>query len=309
MPATPPSSATKPLATPRTQPDPAGDGILHLALPKGRMHDGIMKLFTEAGIRLGVASRGYRPTISLPRVETKILKPQNIIEMLDSGTRDVGFAGADWASELDANLVEVLDTGLDSVRLVAAAPSTIAINGTLPNRPLTIASEYTRLSAQFIAQRGCGDRFVRSYGATEVFPPEDADCIIDVAASGATLEANNLIICGTVMTSSTRMYASTKAMEDPAKRTRIEDLAMLLQSVLEARKRVMLELNAPTEFLEAIVAVLPCMRQPTLSKLAGDAGYAVKSAVPRDSLPTLIPLLKAKGGSDIVISPISQVVA
>ena len=292
-----------------TSDSPRAAGAIRIALPKGRMQEGVFKLLADAGIRITTSSRGYRPSISLPGVETKILKPQNIIEMLESGTRDLGLAGADWASELEANLVEVLDTGLDKVRVVAAAPPRILVNGQLPLRPLVIASEYTRLTRNFIEARGMGDRFVHSYGATEVFPPEDADCVIDVTSSGATLEANNLEICGELMTSSTRLYASRAAMEDPARRREIEDVAMLLGSVLEARKRVMLELNAPAECLDAIIAVLPCMRQPTLSQLAGNGGFAVKSAVPRDALPRLIPLLKARGGTDLVISHLSQVVA
>ncbi len=272
------------------------------------MHDGVARLLAEAGIRIGASARGYRPSVSLPDVETKILKPQNIIEMLDSGTRDVGFAGADWAAELDASIVEVLDTGLDAVRLVAAAPPEILVNGRLPERSLVVAGEYERLGRRWIAARGRGDRFVRSYGATEVFPPEDADCILDITASGATLEANRLIICDELLTSSTRLYASRAAMDLPAKRARIADLAMLLRGVLEARARVMLELNAPKDRLDAIIEILPCMRQPTLSQLAGDAGFAVKAAVPRDKLHRLIPLLKARGGADIVISPIAQVI-
>jgi ATP phosphoribosyltransferase len=283
---------------------------LRLALPKGRMHQSLVQLLADAGITLSTSSRGYRPRVSLAGVEAKILKPQNIIEMLHAGTRDVGFAGADWAAELRADLVEVLDTGLDAVRLVVAAPSAVLdSSGWLPARALVVASEYQNIAAEWIERRGRKDKFIRSYGATEVFPPEDADCILDVAASGATLEANGLIICDEVMRSSTRLYASRAAFEDPGRRQRIEELALLLRSVMEARLRVMLELNAPESRLAAIIEVLPCMRQPTLSRLAGDAGYAVKSAVPRDSLPTLIPLLKGRGGTDIVISPIAQVVA
>ncbi|MBX3408845.1 MAG: ATP phosphoribosyltransferase [Phycisphaeraceae bacterium] len=284
--------------------------LLRIALPKGRMNAEIVRLLAEAGVSLSTSSRGYRPRVSLRAVEAKILKPQNIIEMLHAGTRDVGFAGADWAAELRADLVEVMDTGLDAVRLVVAAPGELlSREGRLPDRSLVVASEYQTLSAQWIARRGKGDRFIRSYGATEVFPPEDADCIIDVAASGATLEANGLVICDEVMRSSTRLYASRAAWDDPARRRRIEEVSLLLRSVLEARRRVMLELNAPEARLAAIVEVLPCMRQPTLSRLAGDAGFAVKSAVPREALPTLIPLLKERGGTDIVISPIAQVVA
>ncbi|MFN0011183.1 MAG: ATP phosphoribosyltransferase [Phycisphaerales bacterium] len=287
---------------------PRTDSDLRLALPKGRMHDGILALLSEAGIRMGTSARGYRPSVSLADVETKILKPQNILEMLDAGTRDVGFAGADWAAELKADVVEVLDTGLDRVRIVAAAPRAMLEGGTLPRRPLVVVSEMERLARAWAVARGCDDRFIRSYGATEVFPPEDADVIVDVAASGATLEANGLAIVETLLHSSTRLYASRAAMVDRAKRERVEALAMLLGSVLEARKRVMLELNVPAARLEAIVAVLPCMREPTVSRLHADAGYAVKSAVPKDAIAALIPRLKAAGGSDIVISPISQVV-
>lgn len=283
--------------------------MLRLALPKGRMHEGVLRLLADAGISLGLSARGYRPSINLPDCEVKILKPQNIIEMLGSGSRDVAFAGADWVAELQADLVEVFDTGLDKVRIVAAAPRAILVSGQLPQRPLLIASEYQRLTKLWAADRALGDRVVRSYGATEVFPPEDADCIVDVTQTGSTLEANGLAIVADLLTSSTRLYASKQAWADPAKRPRIEDLAMLLRAVLAARSRVMLELNVSTANLEAVVAVLPCMREPTMAKLHGDSGYAVKAAVPRQQLPTLIPLLKSKGGTDIVISPIAQIVA
>jgi ATP phosphoribosyltransferase len=294
---------------------PSSAGTLHVAIPKGRMYDGIVALLAEAGIRLSASARGYRPTLSLPGVEAKILKPQNIIEMLDVGSRDVGFAGADWVAELNADVVEVLDTGLDRVRVVAAAPRQILEGGKLPRRPLVVASEMERLTRQWIASRNLDATFVRSYGATEVFPPEDADCIVDIAASGATLVANGLEIVDELLTSSTRMYASRAAMSDPLKRSAIEDLALLISSVLEARKRVMLEVNVPADRLDAVVAILPCMRQPTISPLHGGGGggsqpraFAVKAAVPREKLPKLIPAIKQAGGTDLVISPIAQVV-
>lgn len=281
---------------------------LRMALPKGRMHDGVLQVLSEAGIRIQTSARGYRPTVSLPGVECKILKPQNILEMLHAGTREVGFAGADWVQELGVDVVEVLDLALDPVRIVVATPRDLVEGGKLPARPLVVTSEFERLSRVWIEKRAMGDRFVRSYGATEVFPPEDADCIIDIAASGATLEANNLVIVEELVRSSTRMYASRAAWNDPARRERIETIAMLVRSVLDARRRVMLELNVPSDRLEDVVKILPCMREPTMAKLHGDAGFAVKSAVPRDQLPTLIPLIKARGGTDIVISPITQVV-
>ncbi len=281
---------------------------IHLALPKGRMQGAIFALLADAGVRVTVGSRAYRPHLSLPGFEVKLLKPQTIVEMLHAGTRDLGFAGADWVAEKQADLTCVLDTALDPVRVVAAAPYALLERGELPARPLVVASEYGRLTADWIARRGLDARFVRSYGATEVFPPEDADCIVDNTATGATLEANGLAILDEVMRSSTRLYAHPKALDSKEKRGIIEHLAMLLGSVLEARRRVMVELNVGADRLEAVVAILPCMREPTISRLHGDVGYAVKAAVPRDTLPMLIPQIKAAGGSDIVVSPIGQIV-
>ncbi len=282
--------------------------VLRLGLPKGRMQGGVEALLAEAGVKVRASARDYRPVLSVPWLEAKILKPQNIIEMLAAGSRDVGFAGADWVAELGADLVELLDTGLDRVRLVAAAPAATRVQGRLPARALVVASEYERLTRGWITRAGLKATFVRSYGATEVFAPDDADCIVDIAASGATLEANRLDVVAELMTSSTRLYANKRAMEDPAKRGTAERLVMLLSSVLEARRRVMLEVNVPGERLEAVCAALPCMREPTISPLHGGAGFAVKAAVPRDLLPSVIPELKARGGTDIVVSGVGQIV-
>lgn len=283
-----------------------------LALPKGRMQDGVFRLLGEAGIKVRSSARGYRPQISLPGIEAKILKPQSVVEMLDAGSRDIGFAGADWTRELQADVVELMDTGLDAVRLVVAAPAAfLNAAGKLEppqGRPLRVATEYATIACEWIAQNQLAAKVVRTHGATEVFPPDDADCIIDVAATGDTLREQNLIVCDQIMTSSTRLYANKLAMRDTAKRDVIERLVMLLQSVVEARARVMVEVNVGRGDLERLVSALPCMREPTIATLHGDVGFAVKAAVPRDSLATLIPQIKACGGTDIVVSQLSQIV-
>ena len=279
-----------------------------LGLPKGRMEQGVLTLLSDAGISVRPSARGYRPDVSLPGAEAKLLKPQNIVEMLAVGSRDAGFAGADWVAELQADVVELLDTGLDAVQLVAAAPSTLVTDGGLPARRLLVATEYERLGRGWIEARGLDAALIRSYGATEVFPPEDADVIVDNTATGATLEANGLTVVDTLMRSSTRFYANRAALDDPEKRERIEDLTLLLRSVLEARRRVMLEVNATAECLDAVVSALPAMRRPTVAPLFGAAGYAVKAAVPRSELPHVIPAVKAAGGTDVVVSAVAQIV-
>ena len=273
------------------------------------MQDGVFTLMAAAGLPVKVAGRGYRPSIPLLGFDAKILKPQNIVEMLHFGSRDIGFAGADWVAELSAELVELVDTGLDPVRIVAAAPMEMLVDGQLPKRKLVIASEYERLTTNWIAEQGLDATFVRSYGATEVFPPQDADCIVDNTSTGSTLVANGLEIFADVARSSTRLYANPKSLEDPAKKEQIDRFVMLLRSVLDARRRAILELNVASRFLEAVVSVLPAMREPTITTLHHNAGYALKAAVPRADLPLLIPRLKEAGGTDILVTPIAQIVA
>ena len=282
--------------------------LTRLAVPKGRIEPGVTSLLAAAGIELRSGPRGYRPVPSVPGYEVKLLKPQTIVEMLAAGSRDAGFAGADWVAEKDADLVELLDTGLDPVSMVVAAPESLLESGALPRRPLVVASEYERLTRRWIEQRGLTASFVRSYGATEVFPPGDADCIVDNTATGATLVANGLEIVDVLMTSSTRLYANPRVMEDVGKRSVIEDLVLLLRSVLEARSRVMVEVNVPADRLDDLIAFMPFMPEPTASPLNTGQGYAVKAAVTREVLDHAIPEVMAGGGSDSVATEISQMV-
>ena len=281
---------------------------LRLGLPKGRIKDGVVKLLDDAGIEVQTGARNYRPSMSMEGIEAKLLKPQNIVEMLHIGSRELGFAGADWVAELDVDLVELLDTGLDPVRLVAAAPQDRAAPGKLPPQPLVVASEYERLTRKWIADNELDATFVHSYGATEVFPPEDADCIVDNTATGSTLRANDLVIVDVLMTSSTRLYANPKALDDPEKAAVIDRFVLMLESVLIARRRVMIEVNVSAERLDEVVDFLPCMREPTISPLSGDAGFAVKAAVPRDQLTAIVPDLKERGGTDIVVTELAQII-
>ena len=282
--------------------------IVRIALPKGRMFDEIIALLKGAGITIRNSARGYRPAISLANYDAKILKPRNVISMLVAGARDVGFAGADWLDEMGVGLHEILDTKLNPVRLVVAVPHELLENGELPKRHLVIASEYPNIAQRWIESKGIDAEVLTTYGATEVFPPEDADLIIDNTATGSTLRANGLQIIDDIMTSSTRLYASREAMNDPEKKAQLEDLGLLLDAVLRARGRVMMDLNVAKENLDAVVAVLPSMRRPTISSLSDEGWHSVRSAIPRGELAEVIPKLKSAGACDIVTSSAEQLI-
>lgn len=281
---------------------------IRIALPKGRMFDEIVALLKGAGITIRNSTRGYRPAISLKNFNAKILKPRNVISMLVAGARDVGFAGADWLDEMDVELHEIIDTGLNPVRLVVAAPVELLEDGELPKRHLVIASEYPNMAKRWIESKGIDAEVLTTYGATEVFPPEDADLIIDNTSTGSTLRANGLQIIDEIMKSSTRLYASEEAMQNPEIKAQLEDLGLLLDAVLRARGRVMMDLNVASDKLDGVVAVLPSMRQPTISPLSADGWHSVRSAVERSDLADVIPKLKAAGACDIVTTSAEQLI-
>jgi ATP phosphoribosyltransferase len=283
-------------------------GTVRMALPKGRMFEQVVDLLKSAGITIRQSERGYRPNISLPTFTAKILKPRNVITMLGAGARDIGFAGADWIRETGTELHELLDTSLNPVRLIVAAPHQILENGKLPDRPIVIASEYPQLAARWIKDNKLDAEVLQTFGATEVFPPEDADCIIDNTATGSTLRANGLAIIDEIMTSSTRLYASKRALANDLIRPQIDDFVMLLQAVLQARGRVMMDLNVSQENLQSVVDCLPSMRTPTISPLSDSGWVAVRSAIPRKQLAEIIPRLKTAGACDIVTTAAEQLI-
>jgi len=279
----------------------AGEAVqkLKIVIPKGRIHEGVVRLLNDAGFGIETDDRVYRPRVGDLEVEVKIMKPQNIPQLVELGSHDVGFTGMDWIAESGADLAEIADLKLDPVSIVAAVPEAL-LHEDLHKRRIVVASEYQSLARAFLERERYDFVLLRTYGATEVFPPEDADMIVDNVSTGRTLAEHDLRIIATLMDSSTRFIANRKALLDPWKSEKIARLKMLLTAVIDARGRVMLEMNISGEKLEEIVKILPCMRSPTVAPLYGEQGYAVKIAVKREEVPALIPLLKKMGATDIL---------
>jgi ATP phosphoribosyltransferase len=280
---------------------------LRILIPKGRIFENVARLFAEAGFPIRLAERTYRPDLGAGWLDAKIMKPQNVGELLELGSHDAGFTGIDWIKESGADVEEVMDLGFDRVRIVAAVPAG-SREEDMKSRKIVAATEYVNLAETWLRASGYSYRILRTYGATEVFPPDDADMIIDNSSSGQTLKDNGLRIIATLLESSTRFVASRAAMADREKRGRIEELAMLFAAVLDGRDRVMLEMNVPKARFTEIVTGLPAMRSPTVAPLYGDEGFAVKIAVKKSEVPELIPRLKKLGAGDIVEYDLRKVV-
>ncbi len=280
---------------------------LKIVVPKGRIFDKLVTLINDAGYGVEPNGRGLKPKTADRDIEVKIMKPQNIPPLLALGSHDVGFSGYDWKIETDSDIEEIMDLGFDPVRIVAAVPTSMSSED-LKTRKIVVASEYEKITTDYLKREGFKYQFLRVHGATEVFPPDDADMIVDNTSTGTTLRENNLRIVEDVLTSSTRFFANKSALEDPWKKEKIEEMKMLFESVLSARKRIMIEMNIPEKNKNDIIQNLPCMKSPTISKLYGENGYAVKVVVLKTDAAKLIPQLLKLGATDILEYELNKVI-
>lgn len=278
---------------------------LKILLAKGRIYESVYELLSDVGISIHLPDRQYFPTTNQKDLAFQVVKPQITSILLANNKADVGFSGKDWVFEnnVEDDVVEIMDLGFDPVRIVAAIPEARDYDKLLKGK-VTIATEYQNLSRKWVETKKIDGKIFRTWGTSEGFVQDTDDSIaqilIDNTSTGSSLKANRLKIVDTLMESSTRMYASKEAMNDPEKKQKIMELKMLFETVLNARDRVMLEMNCAEKDFDNLIKAIPSMKSPTVSPLFGGNGYAVKTAVKKSEVPTLLPKLQSLGATDIV---------
>ena len=278
---------------------------LKILLAKGRIYESVYELLSDVGISISLPDRTYFPITNQEDLAFQVVKPQIVSALLAGEKADVGFSGKDWVYEngVEDDVVEIMDFGFDPVRIVAAIPEAVDYDALL-KKPVTIATEYQNLTKKYIEEKKIDGTVFRTWGTSEGFVRDsedsEAQILIDNTSTGSSLRANRLKIVDTLMTSSTRMYASKAAMNDSEKKQKIMELKMLFETVLNARSRVMLEMNCAEKDFDSLIKGIPSMKSPTVSPLFGGNGYAVKIAVQKSEVPTLLPKLQSLGATDIV---------
>ena len=278
---------------------------LKILLAKGRIYESVYELLSDVGISIHLPDRTYFPTTNQEDLAFQVVKPQIVSLLLANNKADMGFSGKDWIYEngCQDDVVEIMDLGFDPVRIVAAIPEARDFDKLLKS-PVTIATEYQALSKKWVEDKKIDGTIFRTWGTSEGFVQDNEDSIaqilIDNTSTGSSLKANRLKIVDTLMESSTRMYASKTAMADPEKKQKIMELKMLFETVLNARSRVMLEMNCAEDKFDTLIKGIPSMKSPTVSPLFGGNGYAIKIAVKKSEVPTLLPKLQSLGATDIV---------
>ena len=284
---------------------------LRLGLPKGSLQNATVDLFAKAGFAISISSRGYFPAIDDPEIECMLIRPQEASRYVEHGLLDLAVTGFDWI--LGRDVIEVAELEYSKqlrrpVRWVIAVPEDSPIRTVADLAGKRIATEAVELTEAFLAEQGVSAEVEFSWGATEVKPPYLADAIVDVTETGSSLRANKLRIVHEILSSTTRLIASREAMADDWKRSKIEDLAMLLRAALTAQGKSGLMLNVHESKLAVVEDLLPSLKSPTVSTLREPGWFAVNTVVDSHLVRGLIPRLKGAGAEDIVELALSKVV-
>ena len=286
---------------------------LRLGLPKGSLQEATFNLFKQAGFEINVRSRSYYPTVNDPELEIILMRAQEIPRYVDEGVLDAGISGLDWILENEANVVEVADmiyakSTSNPIRLVIAVAKDSDIVEVSGLKGKRIATELVKVTQKFLKENGVEALVEYSYGATEVKVPDLVDAIADITETGSSIKANNLRIIATILESTTKLHANIAAWEDPWKREKPQNLAVLLQGALRARSKVGLKMNVPGDKLDIILDVLPAMKHPTISQLVHSDWVAVEVILEEKQVRDLIPALKRAGAQDIIEYPLTKVI-
>jgi ATP phosphoribosyltransferase len=292
---------------------------LRLGIPKGSLEAATVQLFQRAGFDILVNTRSYFPTIDDPDVECMLIRAQEMARYVADGVLDAGLTGMDWIAEHQLGhpeeppVVPVADLvyskqSFGKVRWVLAAPEDSPFKTAEDLNGKRIATELVRVTRDYFAKKGLSVDVEFSWGATEVKPPVLADAIVEATETGSTLRANRLRILDTVTESNTQLIANGQALADGWKRTKIENIALLLKAAIEAQGRVGLMLNVPQKNLLSVLALLPALQRPTISSLSDPEWVAVNTIIEERTVRDLIPKLKAAGGQGIVEYPLNKIV-
>jgi len=286
---------------------------LKLGIPKGSLENATVDLFRRAGFNISTSSRSYFPAIDDPDIECMLIRAQEMARYVEDGVLDAGLTGRDWVIENESDVVTVADLiyakqSFGKVRWVLAVPESSSFQTVQDLEGKIIATELVGATRRYLAAHGVTAKVEFSWGATEVKPPILADAIVEVTETGSSLRANKLRIMETVMESNTQLVANKESWADPWKQQKLGDIKMLLDGAINALGKVGLMLNVNKANLQAVLGVLPALKNPTISHLSDGEWLAVNTILDESTVRTIIPRLKQAGAEGIVEYPLNKIV-
>lgn len=287
--------------------------ILKLGIPSGSLQEATGELFRRAGYKISFRSRSYVPSIDDDEIECLLIRAQEMARYVAAGVLDVGLTGYDWIVETGADVHEVTELVFSKVsrrpvRWVLCVPNESPVQSVKDLEGARIATEAVGLTTTFLSEQGVTANVEFSWGATEVKPPTLADAIVEVTETGNSLRANNLRIVAEILQSTPRFIVNHEAYRDDWKRDKVDDIALMLRGAMAAEGQVGLMLNVPKERLGEILLLLPALKKPTISNLAGEEWVSVVTIIEEAVAREIIPRLNAVGAQGIVEYPLNKII-
>ena len=287
--------------------------VLKLGIPAGSLQEATRELFERAGYVISFTSRSFYPAIDDAEIECMMIRAQEMARYVEQGVLDAGITGHDWVVETGADVQEICELRFSKVsrkpvRWVLCVPNDSAIRSVADLQGKRIATEAVRVTNDYLERHGVSAQVEFSWGATEAKPPRLADAIVEITETGSSIRANNLRIVDEVMSSTPRLIANHATMDDPWKVAKLDNLALMLRSCLAAEGKVGLMLNTRSENLDAITALLPALKMPTVSRLSEEGWIAVNTIIDETAVRSLIPKLRAAGARGIVEYAINKII-
>jgi ATP phosphoribosyltransferase len=286
---------------------------LMIGLPKGSLEEATLQLFGRAGFPVAKSSRSYRPSFDDPALDGRFIRAQEVARYVEHGFFDCGLTGQDWVAENAADVQEVCElvysrATAQKSRWVLCVPEASPIQTAKDLAGKRIATELVETTRRWLKSKGVTAEVEFSWGATEVKVPELADAIVDITETGSSIKANKLRIVDTLLETTTVLIANKAAWADPARRAKIEQIALMLRGALDAQHMVGLKFNLPKANLAKVAAALPALRNPTVSPLSDEAWVAVETLIDNRQSREIIPGLKAHGAEGIFEYSINKLV-
>ncbi len=280
--------------------------LLKLGIPKGSLESATVDLFDQAGWAIRSRSRNYFPSIDDDEITCALVRSQEMGPYVAGGTMDAGLCGIDWVKDTHADVEVVCDlvyskASDQSARWVLVVTQDSPIEKVEDLEGKVISTELVNYTRQYLEARGIDATVEFSWGATEAKVVEGlADAAVEITETGTTIKAHGLRIVCDLLHTHTVLIANKDALADPWKKAKIDQIALMLQSALAARHRVLLKMNAPTEFLDEVTALLPSLHAPTVNSLTDSDWVAIETVVERREVRNLIPKLRAAGAEGIL---------
>lgn len=288
--------------------------VLKLGLPKGSLEDATLTLFAKSGWKVSKRDRNYFPSVNDDELSVSLCRSQEIPSYVGDGVLDAGLSGKDWIMESNADIHVVADL-VYSKNSNRPARWVLAVAGNSPYKKpedlagKRIATEIMGLTRKYFEDRNIPVKISYSWGATEGKVVEGlADAIVEVTETGTTIRAHGLRIIDEVLISNTQFIANKAVWQDPWKRAKIEQIALLLQGALRAESLVGIKMNAPTANLDAILALLPALNSPTVAHLQDKNWVSLEIVIDNNVVRDLLPRLVAEGAEGIIEYPLNKVI-